>query len=311
MSTLTSILPILVALGSFVSVGLVFYAAMVARAHRPQRATAGDAPSSFSMPTGTQDEPTGLHVVADALAAPREEGERSHMRNLLVQAGWRGARNLEEFVALRAGLALLLPLGAVAIFRPATPLGATSTVLALVAVGYYLPGLVLRQRRADRIDVLGRSFPNALDMLVSVVEGGLGVDAALVHVARELRVAAPELAAEFEIVNLELRAGVQRLEALRRLHHRTGVDEIGSLVNVLSQAERYGSGVSQSLRAHAHLSRRRRALAAEKRAAEAAPKLTIAMILFILPALFVVLIGPTIVNIVVRLLPSLQGSTPT
>ena len=303
MSFLLDLAPLLVAVGAFGSVLLTFYAAVVARDAMPQRVAVGP-----SVPAPPSASSRGFHVIADALAAPREAGERSHIRTLLIQAGWRGPNNLAEFVALRAGLALLLPLGAVAIFRPATPLGVVSVVLGLVALGYYGPGLVLHQRRADRMDRLARSFPNALDMLVSVVEGGLGIDAAMVHVARELEVAAPELAEEFELVNLELRAGLPRLDALRHLHARTGVDEIGSLVNVLSQAERYGSGVSQSLRAHAHLSRRRRTLEAEKRAAKAAPKLTIAMILFILPTLFVVLIGPTIVNIAMRLLPTLQGA---
>jgi tight adherence protein C len=305
MSPLLDLAPLLVAIGAFGSVLFTFYAAMVVRDAMPRPAAVGP-----SLPAPPSASSQGLHIIADALAAPSEAVERSHIRTLLIQAGWRGPNNLAEFVALRAGMALLLPLGAVAIFRPATPLGVVSVVLVLVAVGYYGPGLVIHQRRAERMDRLARAFPNALDMLVSVVDGGLGIDAALVHVARELDVAAPELAEEFELVNLELRAGLPRMEALHHLHARTGVDEIGSLVNVLSQAERYGSGISQSLRAHAHLSRRRRALEAEKRAAKASPKLTIAMILFILPTLFVVLIGPTIVNISLRLLPTLEGGAP-
>ena len=128
--------------------------------------------------------------------------------------------------------------------------------------------------------------------------------------ARDLHVAAPELALELELTNAELKAGVPRMQALQHLHERTGLPEVASLVNVLAQAERFGAGVAPSIRAHAQLSRRRRALAAEKRAAEAAPKLTVAMILFVLPPLFVVLLGPTVVHVVERLIPTLTGQVP-
>jgi tight adherence protein C len=102
-------------------------------------------------------------------------------------------------------------------------------------------------------------------------------------------------------------AGVPRMEALRRLDHRTGVAELSSLINVIGQAERYGAGAAQSVRAQAQLSRRRRALDAERRAANASPLLTVAMIVFILPALFIVLLGPSLANLLTGRLSFVAG----
>lgn len=251
-----------------------------------------------------EEAPSG---VVQALAAPRDPGERSALRRGLAQAGFEGGLALEEYVALRTVLALALPLGVSLLWRPDEVLALGSMVLLLTAAGYYAPALVVWRRRVARHESLARSFPNALDMLVSCVEVGLAIDAALLHVARELRPAAPLLSVHLDEVNAELRAGVTRLDALQHFADRTGLEEAQSLVNVLAQAERYGAGIAQSLRAHAQLLRRHRALDAEKRAAQATPKLTVAMILFILPPLFVVLMGPSIVNISQRLMPILSG----
>jgi tight adherence protein C len=156
------------------------------------------------------------------------------------------------------------------------------------------------------LNALLRPFPDALDLLVSAVEAGLGLDAALQRVAVEMNTAAPELSGELQLVNDEIAAGVHRIEALRRLDERNGLEEVRSLCNVLIQAERYGTSIAKALRAHSHLVRRHRMLRAEERAAKLTPKLTIIMILFILPALFTVLIGPTIVNITQSLMPAME-----
>ena len=302
MNQLIQFAPLLVATGTFMAVVLAWLAVSD---RQPQLATAAGVPTG--MLSDATEKPSALHRLAQALAAPRDEASRSHMREWLVQAGWRERHNLEHFVALRAALAILLPLLGWSLIQPERLMATGSLVLALAAVGYYGPTVVLWQLRLARLDRLSHAFPNALDMLVSVLEGGLGVDAALIHVARELPAACPELASEIDTVNLELAAGVPRLEALNHLYLRTGLDDIASLVNVLAQAERYGSGIAQSIRAHAQLTRRHRANEAETRAAKASPKLTVAMIFFILPPLFVVLLGPTIVHVVERLLPTLAG----
>ncbi len=241
------------------------------------------------------------------LAAPPEGAERDALRQRLVQAGFLHSRALEFYLLTRALAALLLPL--LALIRNSTPTSTLPLALVLALVGYYAPALVVHLRRESRHNNLRKSLPNALDMLVSCLEAGLGLDAALRHVAEELRLASPELSAELSYVNTELSAGIPRADALRHLDTRTGLAELASLVNVLSQAERYGAGIASSIRAHAQLTRRRRLLDAERRAAEATPKLTVAMILFVLPPLFVVLLGPAVINITDRLLPSLQENS--
>ena len=143
-----------------------------------------------------------------------------------------------------------------------------------------------------------QSFPDALDLLVSSVESGLGIDAALKRVAREIAPASPQLANELQLVNHEIAGGVPRLEALRRLAARTGVDEIKSLVNMLTQAERFGTSIARSLRVHSRVTRQRRMSKAEEEAAKVGPKITIVMIVFMLPCLMVVLLGPAGVRII-------------
>ncbi len=257
------------------------------------------------LPQNTKPSPVSKAI--GSLAAPPEGAERDALRLQLVQAGYFHPRGLEWYLLLRASAALLLPLLALLRSQSLTSMLVPALVLALI--GYYLPALVVHMRREARHTELRQSLPNALDMLVSCLEAGLGLDAALRHVATELQMASPVLSNELSYVNAELSAGIPRADALRHLDTRTGLPELASLVNVLSQAERYGAGIASSIRAHAQLTRRRRILDAERRAAEATPKLTVAMILFVLPPLFVVLLGPAVINITDRLLPSLQENS--
>jgi tight adherence protein C len=187
---------------------------------------------------------------------------------------------------------------------PAAWFGAVAAALGAFELPWAGVAILARARRA-RIQA---SVPDMIDLLVSCVEAGLGIDGAFRQVAQELAVSSPELARELAVANAEMTAGLSRADALARLDARLGVEEITALVGVLGQAERFGAGVGPSLRAHAQLSRRRRALHAEQRAARASPLLTVVMILFILPALFVVLLGPTVVAVVERFLPTLGAA---
>jgi tight adherence protein C len=117
----------------------------------------------------------------------------------------------------------------------------------------------------------------------------------------------PALAREFQLVNAEVSAGMTRAEALHRLSDRTGVEDINQLVSVLVQAERFGTSVARSLRVHSELVRTRRMQRAEEKAAQVSPKLTIVMIVCILPCLIVVLIGPAVINVKNILLPRIEG----
>lgn len=290
-----------VALGAFLTV-LTLLAAL--RAWRVARSSPVVPAPSAIMGPGPD---TGWVEVLSRLASPGDPHHRDENETLVLQAGFEGRTAVAFFLALRVVLALAFPIAAWVVRPPLTPSEAVLTVVFPAGVGYYLPKWLVVWRRASRQRRLRKAVPNMLDLLVSCVEAGLGVDVALRHVAKDIGVASPELGEELERLNTQLSAGVSRVDALRQMERRTGVADLGALVNVLGVVERFGAGIADSLRAHAQLSRRRRALEAETRAAKAAPKLTVAMILFILPPLFVVLIGSTLLAISRILWPQISG----
>lgn len=274
-------------------------------ATRIQELTGTQEQESFLANEGVQN----LASQVSSIAAPTAEDDRNILRRKLVQAGWRQPNNLEMFSALRVLLALALPMLLALVAQPDKLVTMLMLVLVGAAAGYYIPGIVLNSRVQDRQKLLLRPFPDSLDLLVSSVEAGLGLDAAFKRVAEEMENAAPELARELQLVNHEVAAGVPRVEALRHLDTRTGLEEVAALVNVLTQAERFGTSVARALRVHAEMVRTRRMLAAEEQAAKVSPKLTVAMILFILPCLIIILVGPAVINVIRILLPAMTGST--
>ncbi len=271
---------------------------------RLQELTAGPSPD------GIQRSPNRLAPVSGAIArvaAPSVDSEdHNALKKRLIQAGYRRRNNVELFAAVRMGLAILLPLIWALFPSKASTLTSVGTTLVLAAIGYWTPSLWVTNQLQKRQEQLLSTFPDALDMLVASVEAGLGLDAAFRRISDEMEAAAPLLCEELRLVNSEVAAGVPRTVALNRLSDRTGLDELASLVNVLVQAERFGTPVARSLRVHAEMVRTRRMQRAEERAAKISPKLTVAMITFMLPCLIIVLIGPAIVNFVTNLLPALS-----
>jgi len=231
------------------------------------------------------------------LAQPESEEEANILRLKLIQAGYRSKAAPQLFNAIRVACALILPLIAAPF---AATMSLTTMAMAVVigaAIGYYGPLVVVNSSIASRQSKILKPLPDALDLLVTSVEAGLGLDAAFRRVAEEIVQAAPELAFEFQMVNAEISAGMTRLDALRRLTERTGIAEMKSLVNMLTQAERFGTSIARSLRVHSDITRQKRMSRAEEEAAKVSPKLTIVMILFLLPCLMIVLLGPAIVNV--------------
>ena len=178
--------------------------------------------------------------------------------------------------------------------------------LGALGVGYVLPGMLLARmakRRAHRIRL---SLADALDLLVVSVEAGLGLDQALTRVGSELAFAYPELSDELRLINLELRAGKPRAEALRNLADRTGVDDLSSLVTMLIQTDKFGTSVAQSLRLDSETLRTKRRQRAEEAAAKTGVKMVFPLVTCIFPAIWVVTIGPAIIKFVQVLLPMTQ-----
>jgi len=236
-----------------------------------------------------------------------DEEQLAALRKRLLQAGYRDRSAVEIYSALRTFGAVLFALLAFFVVANNSVAQISSAALFGAALGYYLPAIwVTNQLQKRQADLL-KAFPDALDLLVSCVEAGLGLDAAFRRVAEEMENAAPELCRELQLVTAEVNAGVARADALRHLVDRTGLDDIGALVNVLIQAERFGTSVARALRVHGEHVRTKRMQRAEEKAAQVSPKLTVAMILFILPCLVIILIGPALINVKNILLPAMAG----
>lgn len=169
--------------------------------------------------------------------------------------------------------------------------------LIIAGVAYYLPVLWLRVIAHYRKKDLYRSFPDAIDLLMVCVEAGMGVDAAIRRVSKEIYIANPELAKEFKILSLELKTGKSRNECLKNLALRTDLSDVDNLVSLMIQAEKYGTGVANALRIHAEEMRQKRASRMEELAAKLPVKLVVPLVLFIFPALFVVIAVPAAIRV--------------
>ncbi len=255
-----------------------------------------------SITTGQRDEAVDkIAARLAALASTDDKDEKAELRMKMIQAGYTSKNALEMMnasrVLLAVGLPVLLVPTAVVTLLGKGLIGLGVGVVVLGAIGYILPSMIVDSQISSRQKLLMNAFPDALDLLVSSVEAGLGLDAAFRRIAEEIEGSTPELAHEFQMVNHEISAGVARLDALHHLHERTGVDEIGALVNMLTQAERFGTSIARSLRVHSSLTRQKRMSRAEEEAAKVSPKLTVVMILFLMPCLMIVLLGPAAVSI--------------
>jgi len=171
-----------------------------------------------------------------------------------------------------------------------------SAVMAVTLLGYYAPSLYLRNRIGKRQLAIRRAWPDALDLLLICVESGMGLESALAKVADEVVTQCPELAQELTLLTAELSYLPERAKAYENLAERTGLDVVQALVISLGQSEKYGTSVGQSLRVLAQESRDKRMSTAEKKAAALPPKLTVPMILFFLPVLFAIIIGPAVIQ---------------
>ncbi len=245
------------------------------------------------------------------LSMPDEGYEKSTIKLRFAHAGIRSSAAPAAFFGIKTLLTLGLPMLGFALFTVfGSPLKGNDlllAMLALAAVGYYGPNLVLSHMVKTRQRDIFESFPDALDLMTVCVEAGLGTEAAMMRVAEDLELKCPALAEEMRIVNLELRAGADRERALRNLATRTGVEEVEGFVTMISQAERFGTSIAASLRVHSDMLRTRRRQRAEEAAAKIALKLLFPLIFCIFPSLMVVLMGPAMIQIYRVLLPSMGG----
>ncbi len=179
--------------------------------------------------------------------------------------------------------------------------------LAMAMAGYIGPNFLLEKKIKKRLEILRLALPDALDLMVIAVEAGLGLDQAISYVAAELRNAHRELMEEFSLVNLEIRAGKRRSDALKNLGERAGEPELQKLTAILIQNDRFGTSVAESLRQHSDHLRIRRRQEAEERAAKVGVKLVFPIFFFILPAMMLVCAGPGVLGVVKYLLPMMKS----
>ena len=234
---------------------------------------------------------------------------RAQLIQQLAGAGFRqpGAVNLYHGSRLLASIVLSAVLGGVCLLRHGD--GSTLIMMTLggMLAGYCLPAEFLRLMTRRRKKSIQRALPNTLDLLTICVESGLGLDQAILHVARELGRAHREMSEEMAMINFETRAGKSRPEALRNLAARTAVQDVKELTAVLIQADRFGTSVAQTLRTYSSHLRVQARQRAEEKAAQLSVKLVFPIFFFILPSLFVITVGPVIVRIFRDLLPMMNS----
>ena len=236
-------------------------------------------------------------------AAPKPATEMGKLRRRLVAAGYRGSEALLIFIGLRLGFALLcfVVLAMPILMRPSL-----LRALAGCFLGYVIPGVVLARVAKRRQHRIRCGLPDALDLLVVSVEAGLGLDQAIQRVGEELATAHPDLSDELRLINLELRAGKARAEALHNLAERTDVDDVASLVAMLVQTDKFGTSIAQSLRVHSETLRTKRRQRAEEASAKLGAKMVFPLVFCIFPAILVVTIGPTAIKFVKIVFPMIN-----
>jgi tight adherence protein C len=298
-----SLLWLVVAIGAAVCLFAYGVSLLVAGATNPVRRRLAEvaAPAqqgireSRSLDLGWLVGPLARYVI------PKASGERDSTQAKLIQAGFRSQHSLRNFYGIKLILALALP---IIVFFAArwVPEVDSNTILFVVVlaalVGVRFPDRVLTHLRERRIKRLRNGLPDALDLLVVCVESGLGLAPAIERVARELEFSHPDLAQELALVNVEMRAGVERPVALRNLATRSGVDDINGLVALLVQTIRFGTSVAEALRVYSEEFRDKRMQKAEEQAATIGTKMIFPLVFCLFPSFFIVAVGPAALRII-------------
>jgi len=236
-------------------------------------------------------------------AIPLSPADVSRTRGWLIQAGFRDVNHVNYYFGSRILMAAV-GFGLVTLFEGFDNL---PLVIGITGLGFMLPRFILKRMIRDRQQRITIGLPDALDLTVICVEAGLALDQALQRVGQDLHHAHPDLSDEFHLVNLEMRAGKPRAEALRNLVDRTGVDDIRSLVGTLIQTDRFGTSVAQALRVHSDSLRTERRQRAEEQAAKTTIKMVPPLVIFVLPSIIFVTIGPAVIDLIRQLAPVTGG----
>jgi tight adherence protein C len=244
-----------------------------------------------------------------AAMEPQSDLEKSNLRVTLANAGFRSETAPAIYQGIRVACLLTFMLPAAMFFfgTKGINMGAMQYVVIVTGIGFYLPQIGLALLKSTRQKEIFLTLPDALDLLVVCVESGLGLDAAMRKVTEEMKGHAKVLCEELSLANLQLQMGRPRREVLHDLGVRTGVDDVKALAAILIQADRFGASIAQALRVQSDSMRTKRRQIAEEKAAKTAVKLIFPLVLFIFPAVFVVLVGPAAIQIYHNLLSKTPG----
>jgi tight adherence protein C len=244
------------------------------------------------------------------LSTPDVDWEKSALRMKFFNAGIRRPEVRLVFYGAKTLLPLAMAGLAWLALRNSNSFGLTLLLYVLMAalVGVYLPNFVLwwmiRQRKREIFE----TFPDASDLMLVCMEAGLGLDAALTKVAEEVKRKSVALAEELHLTNLEMRAGASREKALHNLALRTGLEEIGTFAAMLTQADKFGTSIGDSLRVFSDDLRYKRQMRAEEQAAKIPTKMLFPLVVFIFPSIIMVVMGPAAIQIIRTILPMLNGA---
>lgn len=268
---------------------------------------------TFEMPSvdkRSDDEPGLLVHIFEEIGEklPVSPDDASVMRSDLIAAGYRSESALPIFLGTRVVACVGLVILALILRNMITSNTVLSIVIPVAAgfLGYFGPSFYLDHLVTARHERIRFGLPDALDLMVVAVEAGLGLDQAIQYVGKELAPTHPDVSEEFQLVNLEIRAGKRRIEALRHLAERSGEPELRKLVAILIQTDRFGTSIAESLRTHSDFGRTRRRQEAEERAGKVGVKLVFPIFFLILPSMLVVAAGPGLLQVFKYLFPMMR-----
>jgi tight adherence protein C len=241
---------------------------------------------------------------------PVNPQDASMIRSDLIAAGHRSDHALPIYLGIRVVACASLVILAILFrgFITSNPILSIVIPVAAGFLGYFGPSFYLDHLISARQERIRFGLPDALDLMVVSVEAGLALDQAIQYVGREIAITHPDLAEELQLVNLEIRAGKRRMEALRHLADRTGEPELRKLVAILIQTDRFGTSIAESLRTHSDFMRVRRRQEAEERAGKVGVKLVFPIFFLILPSMLVVAAGPGLLQVFKYLFPMMRSA---
>jgi tight adherence protein C len=256
---------------------------------------------SLSRTANTPKVATVINILS-RLSLPEEGWQGSAVQLKFLQAGIRNKNAPQYYFAVKTVLTLVLP-AVLALFlhftQPEIPfIRVIFAVLLTAAGGYYLPEIALGFITKQRIERMRNSLPDMIELMVVCTESGMSMDAAIGRISREMARTNPDLAQEFYLSTLEMRAGATRIEALRNLALRSRLEDMEDLVSMLIQADKFGTSLAESLRVQSDMMRTRRAQRAEELAAKIPVKLVLPLGLFIFPTLLIALLGPAVIQVI-------------